>query len=541
MGPDQLDNYGVIFTAHTGGLDAKMSAEDARELLERSGLPPSDLAGIWRLADVDGDGRLTAAEFACAMCLTAHRRRGVALPEKLPKELARLVGLPADAALWTVAPEQLAAYEALFDEVRLPGATSLETDDARLVLDRSGLERPELAHIWHLADADGDGRLRLGEFVVALHLAARCREGHALPAEVPAELLASAAAAEAGARTSAAAPAQHQAGGTAAAASEDWAVDAETLERYAAIWDGLDRADPTALSAEESREFLDRSGLGHEDLWQIWQLSDVNGDGRLSFGEFACAVHLVAHRLGGTALPAALPPVLRALARQLAPPHEGRYGDDATPDLSSWEVAPDRFQAYLEIFEGTERVERGFLSAEEGRELLERSGLPHEDLGHIWSLADVDGDGRLSPQEFACAMHLVSRRRSGASLPPALPPELTASVARAAGMAPPLADAGASLAPTTEELQRYRTLFDGLDARGSGRLGPEDVREVLERSGVEPADLAAILQMSDADQDGQLTEGEFACAIHLVSRRRGGARLPHELPPELRRLAAIGS
>lgn len=88
---------------------------------------------------------------------------------------------------------------------------------------------------------------------------------------------------------------------------------------------------------------------------------------------------------------------------------------------------------------------------------------------------------------------------------------------------------------------RYRTLFDGLDARGSGRLGPEDVREVLERSGVEPADLAAILQMSDADQDGQLTEGEFACAIHLVSRRRGGARLPHELPPELRRLAAIGS
>ena len=41
------------------------------------------------------------------------------------------------------------------------------------------------------------------------------------------------------------------------------------------------------------------------------------------------------------------------------------------------------------------------------------SQLPDDELAAIWELADLDADGRLLLDEFAIAMHLVTRRRAG--------------------------------------------------------------------------------------------------------------------------------
>jgi len=61
--------------------------EKAREILETSQLPFSDLSSIWRLSDADGDGQLSCVEFICAMALAAQRRQGLHLPPELPPEL----------------------------------------------------------------------------------------------------------------------------------------------------------------------------------------------------------------------------------------------------------------------------------------------------------------------------------------------------------------------------------------------------------------------------------------------------------------------
>eukprot|EP00923_Selenidium_pygospionis_P052781 GHVN01091443.1.p1 GENE.GHVN01091443.1~~GHVN01091443.1.p1 ORF type:complete len:627 (-),score=152.49 GHVN01091443.1:413-2293(-) len=60
---------------------------------------------------------------------------------------------------------------------------------------------------------------------------------------------------------------------------------------------------------------------------------------------------------------------------------------------------------------------------------MNTSGLPQEELAHIWSLADRDQDGRLSRDEFLLAMKMISCRRKGMPLPKSLPPDLEASVA----------------------------------------------------------------------------------------------------------------
>lgn len=91
--------------------------------------------------------------------------------------------------------------------------------------------------------------------------------------------------------------------------------------------------------------------------------------------------------------------------------------------------------------------------------------------------------------------------------------------------------------PSRDELEGYQTLFEGLDHRGFGRLGPDDICDLIARSGVDPSESSCILQMSDVDEDGSLTAGEFACAVHLLSCRRQGLPLPPALPPDLRQLA----
>ena len=59
---------------------------------------------------------------------------------------------------------------------------------------------------------------------------------------------------------------------------------------------------------------------------------------------------------------------------------------------------------------------------------LKKSGLSEELLAQVWSLADVDGDGRLDEGEFVLAMHLANWVvKSGAPLPDALPAKMLPS------------------------------------------------------------------------------------------------------------------
>ena len=53
-----------------------------------------------------------------------------------------------------------------------------------------------------------------------------------------------------------------------------------------------------------------------------------------------------------------------------------------------------------------------------------KSKLPNTALAKIWRLADHDGDGMLTDEEFALAMHLIDLRAGGHGLPDTLPEHL---------------------------------------------------------------------------------------------------------------------
>ena len=83
---EQYDGYFAVCDTTRRGL---VSRQEAAPLFERSELPDNELSLIWSLADVDGDGLLSQAEFRVAMHLTTLALQGSRLPARLPLVLER--------------------------------------------------------------------------------------------------------------------------------------------------------------------------------------------------------------------------------------------------------------------------------------------------------------------------------------------------------------------------------------------------------------------------------------------------------------------
>ena len=65
--------------------------------------------------------------------------------------------------------------------------------------------------------------------------------------------------------------------------------------------------------------------------------------------------------------------------------------------------------------------EDGLLFGDQARNFFLRSELPNEELSKIWMLSDIDGDLKLTFNEFCIAMKLVRNRKKGIPLPSEVP------------------------------------------------------------------------------------------------------------------------
>ena len=227
------------------------------------------------------------------------------------------------------------------------------------------------------------------------------------------------------------------------------------------------------------------------------------------------------------------------------------------------------------------------------KSIFDRAKLPNDVLIRIWNLADIEQRGKLSETEFIIAMHLLASFRSGAmrALPNNLPaglyeaaarrgtpsrqtsssravsegspasaiprqfsetgvPRTSSPLARQPYNAPNLsaqttgASAGDWAVPTHEKAQ-YDTQFSRLDSSKQGFVTGEQAVGFFSNSRLSENDLAQIWDLADITQTGQLSQDEFAVAMHLIRQQlnsRGPlpATLPSNLiPPSMRRQAVV--
>ena len=80
------ENLFYDITERSGG-GSTLGGAAAFQFFMQSGLPSQTLAAIWSLSDIDDDGYLDREEFAVAMQLCRKAKKGVALPQVLPRVL----------------------------------------------------------------------------------------------------------------------------------------------------------------------------------------------------------------------------------------------------------------------------------------------------------------------------------------------------------------------------------------------------------------------------------------------------------------------
>lgn len=224
----------------------------------------------------------------------------------------------------------------------------LPGDQARSIFEKSGLSIELLGRIWQLADTEQRGALVLTEFVIAMHLLTSLKNGvlRGLPNVLPAALYEAATRRGSAPRQSptttgpplSAIP--RQLSGTASmrqgsplgrsplnpqTTGSDWAVAAADKVRFDQFYADLDKSNKGFITGEEAVPFLSQSGLSEDALAQIWDLADINSEGRLNRDTFAVAMYLIRQqriKRDGSALPTTLPPNLipPSLRSQARPP-----------------------------------------------------------------------------------------------------------------------------------------------------------------------------------------------------------------------------
>lgn len=89
-----------------------------------------------------------------------------------------------------------------------------------------------------------------------------------------------------------------------------------------------------------------------------------------------------------------------------------------------WAVKGPAKLKYTQLFNTTDRTRSGFLTGAQARNILVQSKLPQGILANIWTLSDMDSDGRLGCEEFVLAMYLCDLAIQGEPIPAQLPPDL---------------------------------------------------------------------------------------------------------------------
>ncbi|XP_075053310.1 intersectin-1 isoform X2 [Mixophyes fleayi] len=226
--------------------------------------------------------------------------------------------------IWAITVEERAKHDQQFHGLK-PTGGYITGDQARNFFLQSGLHQPVLAQIWALADMNNDGRMDQLEFSIAMKLIKLKLQGYPLPSTLPAAMLKPLVAIPnpAGFATL---PKSSSFGRSSAGTQlstklqkaqsfdvaipppvAEWAVPQSSRLKYRQLFNSHDKTMSGHLTGPQARTILMQSSLPQAQLASIWNLSDIDQDGKLTAEEFILAMHLIDVAMSGQTLPPVLP------------------------------------------------------------------------------------------------------------------------------------------------------------------------------------------------------------------------------------------
>merc|ERR1711981_653688 len=318
----------------------EIGAMDAAGFLKKSGLTDEQLGKIWDLSDPNGKGFLDRAGLFVACKMVALGQSDTPLTIDNARVQCPAPNFGADTAPgapvakvapkkggnvnFLVKPEEKRKYDALFDQLQ-PQEEKLPGDKCRQVMVGSKLPMPVLGQIWDLADVDRDGFLDRYEFTLSMHLVYRALQGDKVPNELPEELAPEKVPKSLSAVPNingAPKPVVQQAAPGPVVDAIPWVVNAGDRYRYNVLFKQTDSDKDGFVSGIEIKNVFLQTGLPQNILAHIWNLCDINQEGKLNPEQFALAMWFIQRKQAGRDPPAALTP-------DMVPPSMRPKGQDA--------------------------------------------------------------------------------------------------------------------------------------------------------------------------------------------------------------------
>ncbi|XP_009693587.1 PREDICTED: intersectin-1-like, partial [Cariama cristata] len=262
-----------------------ITGDQARNFFFQSGLPQPVLAQIWALADMNNDGRMDQLEFSIAMKLIKLKLQGYQLPSALPPVMKQppialpsapgfgIGGIASMPSLTTVAPVPMASIPVvgmsppLVSSVPAAAVPPLANGAPAVIQ-----PLPAFAHPATLPKSSSFSRSGPGSQLNAKLQKAQSFDVASVPPVA------------------------------------EWAVPQSSRLKYRQLFNSHDKTMSGHLTGPQARTILMQSSLPQAQLATIWNLSDIDQDGKLTAEEFILAMHLIDVAMSGQPLPPVLPP-----------------------------------------------------------------------------------------------------------------------------------------------------------------------------------------------------------------------------------------
>ncbi|KAI8998893.1 hypothetical protein BD414DRAFT_136979 [Trametes punicea] len=292
-------------------INGLLSGEKARDVFVKSKLPVDKLSQIWNLADTKNRGALDATDFTIAMYLIQACMSGqlqtipATLPPYVYEQAANGIVPQATGDSAHASPSLTGAFPNRPVQPQFTGQTL------------SSIQSQMTGQAFPSIQPQTTGQMR--STPTAPPLPARSGPPSSSGPTFP--FL------------------QQQSTG----ATPQWDVTPQEKVNSDRIFDSLDTQKKGYIEGDVAVPFMLQSKLPEDVLAQVWDLADLNNDGRLTRDGFAVAMHLIQGKLAGKDIPSSLPlslvpPAMRGSGSALAGPSQPPV-PEAIKDLL-WDDSP---------------------------------------------------------------------------------------------------------------------------------------------------------------------------------------------------------
>uniref|UniRef100_A0A671UUI1 Intersectin 2b n=1 Tax=Sparus aurata TaxID=8175 RepID=A0A671UUI1_SPAAU len=311
ISPEERDKHDQKFETLSPSM-GYVSGEQARKFFLQSGLPASVLAEIWALADMNKDGKMDRLEFSIAMKLIKLKLQGTSLPSALPIIMKQPPVRAPTLSMGTLPNMSMMPGTNLSMltpiSMATPGLSTLTPMTGMSPLMVTTPSRPLMPTMGNATLPNGTmgilqpmpaGTLATGtdNFYLSIFCPLRslcCTIVYLSASSSPSVM------------------------SPLVSGPSDWSVPHASRLKYRQQFNSLDKQMIGYLTGQQVRGAMATTMLTQTQLASIWNLADVDKDGKLKAEEFILAMHLVDVAKSGHPLPLTLP-------TELVPPSQRYY------------------------------------------------------------------------------------------------------------------------------------------------------------------------------------------------------------------------